>query len=190
MTLMTSPTRYGSIARALHWSMAVLFLAAYLAGDGAGDALEHGAPGAVSWVAGFHAGAGLSLIGLLVLRVLWRAVDPAPAGNADAPAWEAKAAHWAHRALYALMAAMPLSGVAVALTARQPMPVLGLGWMSIDAIPAVLSSPTLNKVLEEAHEAVSSILVAVVALHVAATAWHALVRRDAVAQRMVPFIKG
>lgn len=190
MTLMTSATRYGSVARVLHWTMAVLFLAGYLAGDGAGDAMKHGAPGDVSWVAGFHAGVGLSLIGLLVLRVLWRAIDPAPDEIAGAPEWETKAARWAHLALYGLMVLMPLSGVFVALTARQPMPVLGLSWMGIDAIPAAVASPTLHKVVKEVHEAISSILVAVVGLHVAATLWHARVRRDNVAQRMIPFLKG
>lgn len=188
LSVMTTPTRYGLIARLLHWTMAVLMLAGYLSGEAAEDGLEAGASAWEAWAAAFHAGAGIALIGLLALRVLWRAVDAAPAAPAGAPAWETKAARWAHGALYVLMAAMPLSGLAVALTAGQPMTVGGLGWAGIEQISPLLSSRWLNKALAGLHEALSSALVAAVALHVAATLWHAVVRRDGVAARMVPFL--
>lgn len=191
--LLNSPNRYGLIGRFLHWSMALLLLVGYVTGEVAEDALEHGAKGVSEGLeglaAGLHSAAGVAVLGLLGLRIVWRLIDhplPPPPG---APRWEEKAAKWAHIALYAVLAAMPLSGLALAMTGKEPLAVRGLGWLGIDQIPVLLSSRFLNEGLEEVHEAMVSLLITIVTLHVAASVWHAVVRRDGVAQRMIPFLK-
>lgn len=131
-----------------------------------------------------HAGLGLTVLGLLALRLLWRTTDTAP--HLDQPTWEAKLARAGHIALYAVMAALPLTGLALALTASAPTPVTGLGWLGLDALQPVFASHTLHEAAEEIHEALVGALLFTVALHLAAVAYHALIRKDGVLKRMLP----
>lgn len=193
MSLMNSPDRYGLIARSLHWTMAVLMVVGYITGEVGEDALEdvveHGRQATDSLAAGLHTGAGIALVGLLIVRLLWRAADKPLPPPTQASNWEVQAAKWAHRALYGVLALMPLSGLALAMTGPAPLPVVGLSWAGIDSVPPLFTSHFLNEGLEEFHEALVGIMMTVVALHVAATVFHAVIKRDGVAARMVPFVR-
>lgn len=129
---------------------------------------------------GSHALVGVAVAALLLPRLLARIAGPVPE-DAGAPGWERRLAGAAHLLLYLLMLAVPLTGLAIAMSGRAPMQVLGLF-----EIPALLSGLGLRKTLEGAHEVMANLLVGTVILHVAATLWHALVRHDGVAARMLP----
>ncbi len=108
MTLRNTRHNYGSIAKWLHWSTALLFLASYVSvyyrhwfTDGEGDA---------SWNAlQIHLSVGLTVGVLVVLRIIWRLSNPSPD-----PAPGSRLAHLAaqagHLALYAVMIIMPITG--------------------------------------------------------------------------------
>ena len=75
MQLRNSPERYGAITIALHWTMAVLVVAAWVLGS-FGDELPRGAARATGQF--IHVSAGLAILALLAVRLMWRLVDPPP----------------------------------------------------------------------------------------------------------------
>jgi cytochrome b561 len=172
--------RYSLPNIVLHWTMAVAIGGAWLIAQLVEDA-PRGPEKA--FLLGAHAAFGLSVAALLLPRLLARLLGGAPDDSA-APAWERRFAQAAHLLLYALMLALPLSGLAIAMSGRAPFPVLG--WFEI---PPLLNGLGLRKTLEGVHEVLGNVMLGAVALHVAATLWHALVRRDGVAGRMLPRLR-
>lgn len=162
----------------LHWTMA---LAIALAWGGAQLAEALGRGQARAFVTGSHALLGLAVLALLLPRLLARWLGTAPGPAPGAPAWEQRLARAAHLLLYALMLALPLTGLLTALTGRAPFDLAGLA-----TLPNSLAGTGLRRVVKEAHEIVANLMLGAIALHVAAVAWHAIVRRDGVAARMMP----
>jgi cytochrome b561 len=174
---MTTP-RYTLPSILLHWTMA---LAIALAWGGAqlAEVMSRG-PGK-TLVVGTHALFGLGVLALLLPRVLARLLGTAPGPAPGTPAWEARLALAAHLLLYALMIGLPLTGLLTALSGRAPFDLAGIA-----TLPNSLVGTGLRRTLKEAHEILANLMLGAVALHVAAVAWHALVRRDGVAARMTP----
>ncbi|WP_431271019.1 cytochrome b [Dankookia sp. P2] len=128
----------------------------------------------------WHAGLGALVMGLSMLRLLWRAANLRPVDPPGTPAWQARAAHLAHGALYATTLAVPLTGILEPLGA-------GPSLRALRPDPHARSlHPALRPLLGEAHELLAHLLLLVVAAHVAAALWHHLVLRDGVLRRMLP----
>lgn len=98
--------RYTGVAMVLHWTVAAL-IGLNLVLVWFADKWPEG------WVRpaiDLHKSVGITVFGLVVLRLLWRAGHPPPAMPRDYPKVERTAAHLAHYALYAVILALPLSG--------------------------------------------------------------------------------
>jgi cytochrome b561 len=160
----------------LHWTMATAIGGAWVIGQ-VMEELPRGAGRAAA--TGSHALLGLAVAALLLPRLLARLLGGAP--PAAGPEWERRLAAAAHLLLYGLMLAVPLTGLAIAMSGRAPLPVLGLF-----EIPNLLQPFGLRRMLGGVHEVLSNLMLGAVALHVAATLWHALVRRDGVLRHMLP----
>jgi cytochrome b561 len=173
--------RYSIPAIVLHWTMALGIL---LAWGGMQIAEDLGRGPAKALVEGGHALFGLAVLALLLPRILTRLRGRRVAAPDAAPAWEACLAAATHLLLYAMMLALPVSGLLTAMTGRRPFDLAGLG-----AIPNLLSATGMRGALKGAHELIANGLIAVVALHVAATLFHAFIRRDDVAARMIPGLR-
>jgi cytochrome b561 len=61
-----------------------------------------------------HQSLGLSIAALVIARIVWLRLSPAPAPLAAPGTWEHRAARLVHGALYAALLAFPLSGVLIA----------------------------------------------------------------------------
>ncbi|WP_198370292.1 cytochrome b [Roseomonas rosulenta] len=170
--------RYSILSILLHWTMA---LAIALAWGGAQLAEALGRGPTKSLVVGSHALLGLAVLALLLPRLLARWLGTVPGPAPGAPAWEQRLATAAHLLLYALMLALPLSGLLTALTGRAPFDLAGLA-----TLPNSLAGTGLRGLVKEAHEVLANLMLGAIALHVGAVAWHAIVRRDGVAARMMP----
>jgi cytochrome b561 len=164
---------WNTIARGLHWLMAVLILVQALVGWIAHD-MER-SPARIDAMT-FHKSLGFTLLLLLLLRLAWRwthSVPPPPAGSS---AWEVRLARLAHVALYLLLAAIPLAGWVAASAYVVPWKL----WWSIPMPRIVAPDRATFDLASEAHESLVALFLAILALHVAAALWHHFVRRDRV----------
>lgn len=172
--------RYTNTAIALHWLIAVLIIGTFALGLMMTDI-----PGLTptklryfSW----HKWAGVTVLLLAVLRLLWRLVNHAPPYPAAMPAWQKSAAHALHGLLYVLIFAVPLSGYFYTLAAGVPVVYFGLFELPVLIQP----DPALKAVLKEVHYWLNMLMAGLVGMHVAAALKHLVVDRDGIMQRMLP----
>jgi cytochrome b561 len=97
------------------------------------------------------------------------------------PAWEVTAAKISHGLLYACLLVMPIVGFLASNFTKY-----GVKYFGIPIGPFFAENQALRDGLQEVHEIVSYVLVAVVVVHVLAAFKHLLVDRDGVFQRMLP----
>ncbi len=108
MNLKNTTTAYGSIARWLHWSTALLFLASYITVYYRHWFTEEKTP--ENWTAlQLHLSVGVTIAVIVALRIAWRLSNPTPAPEPGSRL-EHLAAELGHIALYAVMVLMPITG--------------------------------------------------------------------------------
>lgn len=174
MDVFDLPQRFGTPSRLLHWTIAALVALAWVTAQLA-EGSRNGGLGL-----GLHAGLGALVLGLSLLRLLWRALNRAPPSPPGTPAWQERAAHLGHVALYALTLAVPLTGLLDRWARGRPLALFGLV-----PVPAPFVPP-FGRLWGEAHEALATMLILLVGAHVAAALWHQWVLHDGVLRRMLP----
>ena len=171
------PRAYGPVARALHWSMAVGILFAFLLGLTV-DAFPRAYENTVVQV---HMIVGLALLVLLALRLVSRLITGAPAPEAGGSPLLEKLAGAGHLGLYALMLVVPIAGLATIFLRGRG---IDLGLFTI-ASP-IEANRALGRSAKEVHELLSFALIGLAALHAAAAVFHHVVLRDGTMRRMMP----
>jgi cytochrome b561 len=180
-------TRYSRVAVVLHWVIAA-FMVANVALALSADHVPD------DWVRGLidtHKSIGITVLGLALLRLLWRATHRPPALPPGHPRWQRVAAHLAHGLLYLLMIALPVSGwlhdSAWKDAATHPMHWFGLfEWPRIGAIMTLPPDirETLHTRFGGLHTALSYLLYALLALHILGALKRQWIDREAELQRM------
>lgn len=170
--------RYHGTAIALHWVMAVLIAGTFALGLYMTELeLSPQKLKLYSW----HKWAGVTVFMLLWLRLVARLIKRPPP-PLPAPAWQQRAAHWVHVALYALMFVLPLSGWITSSAAG-----FQTVWFGVLPLPdLVAKNRPLFEALKEVHEALANGLALAVGLHVAASIKHHVIDRDDTMARMWP----
>jgi cytochrome b561 len=129
-----------------------------------------------------HADIGYLLLLLMVLRLIWRGLNPTPEPAADIPRVLRIAATVNHWALYLVTIVVAMLGWAMA-GARAPD---YSSWFGLFSVPQFTSvDKAAANAYEERHILFAYILLALIVLHVAAAAWHHFIKRDRVTMRMV-----
>jgi len=177
MTSLTdTKTRFGAGTVALHWIVALFFIALLVTGYGAMFAAR-GARG--PWL-DWHYGAGFLLVAFAGLRLIWRAFNPLPALT-PAPRWENLAARTSHILLWFFIFALPLTGWIAASTGRRPLSVFG--WFEFPRIWG--NDPPMHGMSEDWHSWLSHAFLVIFALHVAGAIKRQYVSRDRTLSRML-----
>lgn len=182
-------SKYTRVAMLLHWLIATLIVANVL----------------LIWVVDFlpeawgrpvidtHKSIGITVLGLALMRLLWRFTHRPPPLPSAYPQWERKASHVAHAALYVVMLGLPISGwlhdSAWKDAATHPMQWFGLfEWPRIASI--MNTAPALKEVLHERfgliHEVFGFLLYGLYVLHVGAALKHQFRDKQPELQRMLP----
>ncbi|WP_370681231.1 cytochrome b [Comamonas sp. GB3 AK4-5] len=179
----TSSSRYSLTAITFHWVLALgliglLVFGWYMTGLPFSPArLKY-----YNW----HKWAGVSLLVLSVLRLLWRFTHRPPAlpkaMAAAMPRWQQLAHHGVHQLLYVLFFAVPLLGWAYSSAAGFPIVWFGL-WQLPDFVAA---NPELAEAIKPWHAIAAYSLAGLIALHIAAALKHQLIDRDGLLRRMWP----
>lgn len=171
--------RYSLLTISLHWIVALLIIAAFALGSIMTDMKI--SPTKLQYYS-YHKWLGVTVLGLVALRLLARLLSPAPAYPDSMSPWQKKAASLTHVGLYALMFAVPLSGYFYTSAAGYPVVYLGLFELPTFIAP----NPELKPILKEVHETLTTVMLVVVGLHFAAALKHHFIDKDGILQRMLP----
>ena len=125
-----------------------------------------------------HKSVGITLLGLIAFRILWRLTHPAPALLKTMKAWEKKLANATHHTLYLIMVLLPSSGVAMALYSKY-----GIKWFGIPLAEG-LGDEAMRDIFKNAHEIIGIILLVLLGLHILAVLKHTFVNKDGTLKRM------
>ncbi len=172
--------RYHPLLRLLHWLTAVLIAGLFIAGGwivyfdpGDGplkDTLYH-----------LHESTGMLVWLLVLMRIAVRLATGAPRLPPDTPGIVRFLATANHVALYAVLLAQPLIGLTDANAWGAP-----LHWYGLFEVPWFIgkTGEPVAQALSSLHWLAAAVLLALLAMHIAGAAYHALVRRDGVLRHM------
>jgi cytochrome b561 len=172
--------RYSTTAIVLHWLIAVLIVGAFTLGLVMTD-IPGFSPTKLKYYA-WHKWAGVTVMALAMLRLLWRLKHRPPALPTAMPAWQRGAAHGLHHVLYVLMFAIPLSGYFYTLAAGIPVVYFGLFQLPV----LIAKNPDLAATLRPVHYWLNMGMAGLVGLHVLAALKHQFIDRDGTLRRMLP----
>jgi cytochrome b561 len=180
MKLKNTALSYGIIAKLLHWLMGLAIIAMLAVGlwmEGLPDSPDK------FKIYGIHKAVGAILLGLVVLRIIWRMWSIVPALPANFSTLERLAAHGGHYALYAMMLVMPISGWGMSSAAGYPVSIFGLYTLP----PLVEKNKILSDWFKDIHEFGGYILIVLIVGHIAAALYHHFIRGDGILRRMLPW---
>ncbi|GLS19996.1 cytochrome b [Labrys miyagiensis] len=178
----TAPDRYhyDRQQRLFHWLMAAIIFTAI--GLGVWAAFLEPGTSPRREILDIHKSLGMTALVLVVLRLVYRLLAGEPLYRNAPPALTHLAARLAHLALYGLMFFMPLTGYLFSASGNYSLP-----WFGLFSWPRLLPLDKARALLGESlHYWGAWAIGAVLTLHVLAVAWHVLVRKDEVLERMLP----
>lgn len=168
--------RYNSVARALHWSIALLVLFNLFTGI-FGESFEK-----VWATMPLHKATGLLILMLSLARLGWRLTNAPPAFAADMQPALRLIARVTHTALYVLMLVLPITGWIFSSAGKWPLSIYGLfDWPKF---PLTKAMPIVGAA-HEAHEILGYGFAALVVLHFSAALYHHFALKDATLRRML-----
>jgi cytochrome b561 len=104
--LRNTESTYGSVAKWLHWLIALWVLAAYVIILYLTGRTDQRPPPGLN----YHKVVGFTILIPVLLRICWRAINPKPKPPEGMPRWQLWASRLSHFLLYFLLVAMPISG--------------------------------------------------------------------------------
>ncbi len=180
-------SRYTRTAVVLHWAVAALIVV----NVGLAWSVDFLPDEWVRPVIDTHKSTGITVLGLVLLRILWRAVHPPPPMPPHYARWERWSAHAAHGILYSLILLLPVSGwmhdSAWKDAASHPMTLFGLvPWPRIGFIANIepIGKESLHTLFGNVHTAFGYVLYALLFVHIAGALKHQFIDRDPELQRM------
>lgn len=184
---MTAAETYTRTAVILHWVIALLIGFNIILAIGTDYVPD-------SWdrpMIDLHKSFGITVLGLLLVRLLWRVTHRPPPLPASYRPWERKASHAAHMALYMLIFLMPLTGwihdSAWKAAASHPMKLYWfIPWFRLGFITGLdpATKEMVHKLFGEIHTLLSYALYGVMGLHVLGALKHQFYDKQPELQRM------
>lgn len=181
MQYRNSETGYGLISQTLHWLVVGLVVLTWVLGT-FDDVLPKGGARAAGLFV--HLSAGLAILLILVLRLIWRFLDPPPRPEPTIlGVWLDRAGRLAHYALYGLLVAVPIIGIVLQFARGDALPLFGLS-----EIPSPWAADrAFARSVKNVHELLAHALVILALLHAGAALVHHWVLGDRTLVRMLPF---
>ncbi len=173
-------TRYSGVAQTFHWLTVALVGIAYLTGEGGPESRVYTAERAS--LLGWHETLGILVIVVMVLRLAWRMVDRAPE-ETPMPGWMQFSSQLVHWALYALLAAVPLTAIFGAWYEGHAVTFIGIGEIG----PVLTTSHDFGRSITELHTTLGNVIIWIAGFHAAAALYHHFFLRDRVLLSMLPF---
>ena len=179
MQLRNSPARYGLVSMFLHWGMALAVYGLFALGLWM-VGLDYYSP----WrkeAPDLHKSIGLILLGVMLVRVVWRFISPPPPAPANHGSFVRVAAKLGHAVLYFGLFAVMIAGYLISTADGVGIPVFG--WFEVPAL--VSNLPDQADLAGEIHFYLAWALVVFSGLHALAALKHHFIDRDATLTRML-----
>ena len=167
---------YGLVARIFHWLIFALLVAQYTVGSIMPHIGRHTVD--ETWVA-WHFDIGAVILLVIVLRFVWRLVQPVALATRLAP-WERVLSRFTHYILYALIFVMTMLGWIAANAHGFDVYLLGL------KLPALAPNHSgWGHECGDIHNVLVYVLLGFIILHIAGALYHRFIKKDDVMQRML-----
>ena len=177
-----SKERYGAIAMLFHWSMAALLIGLAALGLYMIGLPDVGFTTLKVTLVIYHKEFGLLAFALLALRLSWRITHVLPGLVEAMPQWQQIAAQFLQLLLYALIAALPISGYLMSSAAGIPVSLFGVATLP----DLVHRSDDEFRRYAIIHQWLAYLLMACVIAHIAAALKHHFVDKDRTLRKMLP----
>jgi len=178
MMLKNSTTRYGLIAKTIHWLVAVAVLGMFAVGV---------------WMVGlsyyddwykdaphYHKSVGMILVLVMLFRLVWRMVNVTPHSLSNHKPWEKIAASLTHVALYGLLFAIFISGYLISTADGRGIEVFN--WFTVPGLGSFIENQ--EDIAGLVHEWLAYSLIGLVVLHAGAALKHHFIDKDETLKRM------
>lgn len=183
MTLRNTQYEYGSLAKWLHWLVAIgIFVLIYL-GLQQSD-MESGPDR--NAIRALHGSIALLVLALMTVRVVWRFMNDVPAHPDGVPGWQRVVASLVHLGIYVAVFAQIFAGALIVGTGGKALPFFGLFSIPLP----IAENHDMHEFWEEVHEFNWKILAALLVVHVLAALYNHFVAKNDVLRRMTAGVKG
>ena len=175
---LTNTTReFGSLAKALHWLVAIgIFALIYLGLEQSG--MERGPE--KSEIRFIHGSIALSVFTLMTIRIVWRFVNEVPAHPDGMAAWQRLSASLVHWGLYVAVFVQLISGGMTVATGGKALPFFGLFSIPLP----VAENHDNHEFWEEIHEFAWKIVAVLLVVHVLGAIYNHFIAKNDVVRRM------
>lgn len=177
-----SEDRFGTVAILLHWLMAFLIIGLVVLGLYMVRLPDAGFDTKKITLILFHKEVGVLVLVLFAIRLAWRITQVLPLLEEGLPDWQKIAARFVHLCFYALMFALPVSGLLMSSAAGIPVSFFGL-FMLPDLLP---HDEYLFQKLIEIHKWLAYGLILLLFIHAGAALQHHLWFKDDTLRKMLP----
>ncbi|MFP3943203.1 MAG: cytochrome b [Alphaproteobacteria bacterium] len=176
---------YGAVAKLFHWLIALAVIGMLIFGYIIANELRPLSSDYLELVQ-WHKAAGVTILGLVLVRLLWRWLNRTPALPESISSVERAGAKLTHWGFYILLIAMPVTGLLIqaSFEYREDFSPWIIEWFPF--LKAVPVDEGLHETFKEIHEIIAWIIVGVLALHVGAALRHHIFKKDDVLKRMLP----
>jgi len=182
MGLWNTTTEYGSMAKALHWLIAIgLFVMIYLGLEQA----DMEAGDERSRIRILHGSIATVVLGLLSARIIWRWMNEAPAYPEGIARWQRLSSAVVHWGLYLTVFAQLFVGAMMNGTAGRGMPFFGLFSVPVP----VPNSRDAHEWWEEVHEFMWIPIAVLITAHVLGAGYNHFIAKNDILRRMTVGIK-
>ncbi|MEX2048789.1 MAG: cytochrome b [Gemmatimonadota bacterium] len=173
---------YGTVARLLHWTIALLVVLQIPAG------IAMTSEPLAAWADPlyiFHKGSGAVLLALVLARVVWRLTHRAPPFPDFMPPLEQRIAGATHVAIYVVLVLMVVSGYVRTVGEGFPIELLD----AVGIPPLIPEMPRLARAMLVVHQFSAVALVGLVAVHISAVLRHRMIEGNPILERMWPPVR-
>jgi cytochrome b561 len=182
MGLKNTTSEFGSMAKLLHWLVAIgIFALIWFGLEQAG--MERGPER--SAVRAIHGSIALIVFALMSIRLIWRLMNEVPAHPYDMPGWQKLSATLVHWGIYVAVFVQLIAGPMTVATGGNRVPFLGLF-----SIPLPIAENHDNhEFWEEVHKFTWKIVALLLVVHVLASLYNHFIAKNDVLRRMTTGIK-
>lgn len=170
---------YGSVSKCLHWIIALVIIGMFALGLWMVDLSYYD-----SWYVKaphYHKSVGILLGAAMVLRLIWRWINPKPKHIVSHKPWEVILASTVHTLLYLLVFVIIATGYLIPTADGRCIEVFN--WFTVPSIGTLLEDQ--EDVAGDVHYWLAIILIGLAILHALAAIKHHLLDKDATLKRML-----